>query len=86
MNVFIIDNEIFLRLGFFFAIFISMAIWEEPAKIQTEDIPNATRNMNQRQEPDGHPPYYIYNERCHIKIYANVSSAIVVAILVVLLT
>jgi len=29
MNVFIIDNEIFLRLGFFFAIFISMAIWEQ---------------------------------------------------------
>jgi hypothetical protein len=28
MNMFIIDNEIYLRLTFFFAIFISMAIWE----------------------------------------------------------
>jgi len=28
MNMFVIDNEIYLRLTFFFAIFISMAIWE----------------------------------------------------------
>ena len=67
------------------AIFPTRGTSEETLKI-VFFMMNATRNMNQRQEPDGYPPYYIYNERCHIKIYANVSSAIVVAILVVLFT
>jgi sterol desaturase/sphingolipid hydroxylase (fatty acid hydroxylase superfamily) len=37
MNMFIIDNEIYLRLAFFFAIFISVAIWEivKPRKVLT---------------------------------------------------
>jgi sterol desaturase/sphingolipid hydroxylase (fatty acid hydroxylase superfamily) len=35
--MFVIDNEIYLRLGFFFAIFISMALWEltAPRRILT---------------------------------------------------
>lgn len=28
MNVFIIDNEVFVRLGFFFGVFVFMAFWE----------------------------------------------------------
>ena len=28
MNMFLIDNEVFLRLGFFLGIFLGMALWE----------------------------------------------------------
>jgi sterol desaturase/sphingolipid hydroxylase (fatty acid hydroxylase superfamily) len=37
MNMFIIDKEIYLRLGFFFIIFLSMAVWEilKPRRVLT---------------------------------------------------
>ncbi len=35
MNMFIIDNEIFIRLSFFFAIFMLLAVWETAAPRRT---------------------------------------------------
>ncbi len=41
MNMFLIDNEVFLRLGFFLAIFVAMSIWERlaPRRALTQSKP-----------------------------------------------
>jgi len=46
MNMFIIDNEVFIRLGFFFGIFFSMAIWEMIAPRRSLSQPKRIRWFN----------------------------------------
>ena len=43
MNMFIIDNEFFIRLGFFCGIFVFMASWEIIAPRRTLSYPRGTR-------------------------------------------
>src|SRR4030042_6789540 len=46
MNIFILDNEIVIRLGFFSGILIIMAFWEAVAPRRTMTMPRATRWFN----------------------------------------
>jgi sterol desaturase/sphingolipid hydroxylase (fatty acid hydroxylase superfamily) len=46
MNMFIIDNEVFIRLGFFFGIFGFMAAWEIIAPRRSLTNPKRTRWFN----------------------------------------
>jgi sterol desaturase/sphingolipid hydroxylase (fatty acid hydroxylase superfamily) len=43
MNMFIIDNEIFIRIGFFFCIFVLMSVWEMVAPRRSLVEPKSTR-------------------------------------------
>lgn len=46
MNIFILDNEVVIRLGFFFGVLITMAIWEILAPRRTLTMPRVTRWFN----------------------------------------
>ncbi|MEW6569754.1 MAG: sterol desaturase family protein [Nitrospirota bacterium] len=46
MNMFIIDNEVFIRLGFFFGVFFIMAIWELIAPRRSLTQPRRMRWVN----------------------------------------
>jgi sterol desaturase/sphingolipid hydroxylase (fatty acid hydroxylase superfamily) len=46
MNIFILDNEIVIRLGFFLGVFIIMASWERVAPRRTMTMPRVTRWFN----------------------------------------
>ena len=46
MNVFIIDHEVFVRLGFFFGVFVFMALWEVIAPRRDLTGPKTTRWVN----------------------------------------
>jgi len=46
MNMFLIDNEVFVRLGFFLGIFVSMAIWERLAPRRPLTQSRITRWIN----------------------------------------
>jgi sterol desaturase/sphingolipid hydroxylase (fatty acid hydroxylase superfamily) len=46
MNMFVIDKEVFIRLGFFFGIFVFMTLWEMIAPRRALNKPKATRWFN----------------------------------------
>lgn len=46
MNMFIIDKEVFIRLGFFFTVFAFMAAWEVIAPRRTLSSPRGIRWLN----------------------------------------
>ena len=46
MNVFIIDNEVFIRIGFFLGVFVFMAFWEALAPRRPLTKPKPTRWSN----------------------------------------
>ncbi len=46
MNMFVIDNEVYIRLGCFLSVFIMMALWEMMAPRRTLTSPKGLRWMN----------------------------------------